>query len=121
MSKRKLRGKRVNPLEALAALNRAVSGTDLYILERRKILERYARKLPNGKPMLCKPPRKELLAGEVPGAFKVIYNNAKDAGDAARELSRLGAPPMTPYPCPRSKHGHHHLKTIKKYKDEKRA
>lgn len=118
MARRK-QTKRVDPLEALATLNRALSGTLDMVEARRRILDRYARKLPNGRPMLCTPPRTELLAGSVPGAFKVIFDCEQDAWDAARELCALGAPPMTPYTCPRSRRGHQHLKTIKQYRSEK--
>lgn len=121
MGRKRTKGKRVNPLEALAALSRAVSGTDYYIKERQEILNRYARKFPSGRPMLCQPSRQEMLGGEVSGAFKVIYDSDKDAKDAARELCALGAPPMEPYPCPRSRHGHLHLKTIKRYRNEKKG
>lgn len=111
--------KRVDPLEALAALNRALGDTPDRVSARQEVLDRYARKMPNGRPMLCKPPKAELLSGKVPGAFKVIFDCEKDARDAAAELSRIGAPPMTPYACPRSRKGHLHLKTIKQYRSEK--
>jgi hypothetical protein len=120
MGRRKTtKGKRVNPLEALAALNRAISATPEHEEARRAVLVKYARLRKNGKPTLCSPPKRELLGGEVPGAFKVIYDTEENAKDAARELCALGAPPMFPYPCPRSRRGHVHLKTNKQYSFEK--
>jgi hypothetical protein len=118
MARRKS-NKRVDPLEALAALNRAISATPEHEQARRAVLVKYARLRKNGRPILCSPPRSELLSGHVSGAFKVIYDTAKNAEDAARELSALGAPPMIPYPCPRSRRGHLHLKTNKHYRFEK--
>lgn len=83
---------------------------------RAEVVARYARTLPSGRPMYCKPSREE-RSGEVvrkqgPGTDgKVIYPN-KDAADAAgRELEALGGRPLRPYACKRSRNGHFHLTT----------
>jgi len=120
MARRRARGKRVKPLEALAALNRAVSGTEEYREARRRILAQFAR-MANGKPVLCQPPISEQRLGHIPGAFKVIYDTEDNARGAASELSRLGAPPLLPYDdCPFGE-PHFHLQTIRKYREEKGA
>jgi len=119
MARRKLKGKRVSPLEALAQLNRALSATPEREAARQAVLDRYARKLRSGKPMLCTPKKSELLMDRVPGAFKVIFDDEDTARQAAAELSLIGGPPMTPYLCPQSRSGHAHLKTVDAYRSEK--
>ncbi|MCW0211828.1 MAG: hypothetical protein OJJ54_00550 [Pseudonocardia sp.] len=83
---------------------------------RAKVLLRYARLLPAGRPVFCKPSRAE-LEGMAPrrqgrGADgKVIYSDREAAEAAARELEDLGARPQRAYVCKRSRHGHFHLTT----------
>lgn len=118
MARRRVRA-RVSPLVALATLNRVLSETPEYVERRRQILKRYARLDGRGAPVLCEPPRRELLMDRVSGAFKVIYDSERNALDAAWELSVLGAPPSTPYPCTINPDGHLHLGTLDDYKFEK--
>lgn len=119
MARKKARGKRVSPLVALAQLSQALGRTAEHEAARRLICEKYGRKRPNGRVILCSPSQRELLGGRVPGAFKIIFDSEEDARNAASELSALGAPPMTPYLCPRSRRGHLHLKTLREYRFEK--
>jgi hypothetical protein len=83
---------------------------------RAKVLLKYARLLPAGRPVFCKPSRAE-LEGAAPrrqgrGADgKVIYSDREAAEAAARELEELGARPQRAYVCKRSRHGHFHLTT----------
>lgn len=116
------RRKRVRPgqsLVALADLNRAISNTPEHRLARQAVLARFARLDTNGVPVLCQPPRRELLMDRVPGAFKVIYESEDAARDAARELAFLGGPPQVPYLCSIVPDGHLHLHTHKDYEFEK--
>lgn len=118
MTRRRRVSKQANPLEALADLNLALAETAEYKAARRAILERFARLDDTGKPVLCTPPRRELLMDRVPGAFKVIYDAEQNAIDSARELAFLGGPPQKPYQCERG--NHLHLKTIGQYCSEKK-
>lgn len=118
MARRRARTQ-INPLVALATLNRVLGETPEYVTRRREVLARYARLNDQGVPVLCEPPRRELLMDRVPGAFKVIYDSERNAIDAAWELSALGAPPSTPYLCEINPDGHLHLGTLDDYKFEK--
>ncbi len=117
-ARRKKAQNRVSPLAALADLNIAFADTPEYIAARRAILIRFARLSTNGVPVLCTPPRRELLMDRVPGAFKVIYDTERNAIAAARELACLGSPPQKPYLCERG--NHLHLKTLDQYCKEKK-
>lgn len=120
MTRRRRGGKRnsrVSPQRALADLNLAISATEEHKAARREVLMRFARVV-NGAPVLCHPPRRELLMDRVPGAFKVIYDTEDNARDAASELARLGSPPQEPYRC--NWGSHFHTRTLEKYADEKK-
>jgi hypothetical protein len=84
--------------------------------DRAKVLLRYARLMGTGRPVFCKPSRKE-IAGTAPrrqgvGADgKVIYPDREAAEAAARELEELGARAQRAYVCKRSRRGHYHLTT----------
>lgn len=84
--------------------------------DRAKVLLRYARLMGTGRPVFCKPSRKE-IAGTAPrrqgvGADgKVIYPDRDSAEAAARELEELGARAQRAYVCKRSRRGHYHLTT----------
>lgn len=69
--------------------------------ERRKVLDRWARKKANGRVAFCGPN----------GRTKVIYDDLKSAVGAARELENMGSAPLEVYECNRSKRGHHHLRS----------
>lgn len=118
MPRKKTRGRGAAPLRSLAAIARQIGekAEARKREERRKIIERYARKKPDGSPMLCKPSKQEKAEGSTHSELKIIYDTETDARKAARELRKLGARPMAPYPCPRSRHGHLHLRTIKRGK-----
>ncbi len=75
---------------------------------------RYARLNPKtGRPLLCQPSRGEIAEWTARGwaelKEKIIFDSPDAARQAARELQALGAAPMRPYPCERSRHGHAHL------------
>ena len=71
---------------------------------RRAILIRHARLLPDGSPAFCAE------------RGKAIFDTRAAAEAAARELEQIGgALPLRAYPCPRSKHGHHHLTSSPKH------
>lgn len=83
---------------------------------RRDIIQRHARLTPTGRPILCHPGQCEInnpsRRKENEGTdHKIIYNTYTQAAACARELERIGARPMHPYECRRSKTGHHHLAT----------
>ncbi len=97
----------VRARQALDAVERAL---------RKPILDRYARLTTSGKPVTCQP-RADERNGTGPSRGskypKVIFDLEAAALAAARELVRAGCRPMTAYPCPRSRRGHWHLKTIR--------
>jgi hypothetical protein len=57
---------------------------------------------------------------------KVIYDDRESAEAAAQELLALTGVAFRPYPCPRSRHGHHHLTqdrspgTVRRMRENKR-
>lgn len=111
MTRRRSRGDRVNPLAALEALERAAGGGSLNDAARRAVMDRYARRRSSGRVVMCTPTFSERTDGKGHSAGKPIYDNARLARAAADELERLGARPLEVYPCPRSRHGHVHLRT----------
>ncbi len=83
---------------------------------RAEVLFRYGRLTRGGRPVFCRPSRAEIegraLPRQGPGSDgKVIYSTREDAEAAARELEALGARPLRPYLCGRSRGGHFHLTT----------
>jgi hypothetical protein len=62
-----------------------------------------------GQPMRCKRGGGELYPSGSDG--KVIYDTEAAARAAASALELLGMERQSPYPCPRSRHGHYHLTT----------
>lgn len=77
---------------------------------RRAVVRRYARCRGNGKPILCTPSSWAAIdERERHSDGKVIYDTLALAVAAEREFRQMGAAPQWPYPCPRSRHGHHHL------------
>ena len=84
--------------------------------ERRSaVVLRHARLTGRGRPTFCSPTRAEQagvrLATGSGTDGKVIYPTREAAEAAARELESLGARPLRPYLCARSRHGHFHLAT----------
>lgn len=111
MTRRQARDRRIDPLAALEALERAANGETLSDAARRAVVERYARKRRNGRVVLCTPTHAERAAGDAHSAGKPVYDTTEDARAAAAELVRLGSRPLEPYDCHRSQHGHVHLRT----------
>lgn len=101
-------------LAAIQIINRALG--DDRLVARREVIAKYARCGPSGRPVFCMPSQAE-LSGEIDrkqseaGDGKIIYPDWGAAANAARELEALGEVPQRPYPCRRSRHGHHHLTT----------
>lgn len=100
--------------EARAAVRQAKRETRAPHAE---IVHRYAR-MRNGKPAFCSLTEEERQIGrQLHGATgKVIYDDESNAWAAAYAFMRLGDPETRPYPCPRSRHGHYHLSTVRKRK-----
>lgn len=71
-------------------------------LERRQVLDQYARIGKKGRPAMCGP------AGSRP---HVIFDTVKDAQAAADKLTRFLGIPQYVYPCRHSRSGHLHLTT----------
>lgn len=64
--------------------------------------------------VLCSPSQKDQQADDPlvrHSLLKVIFDDAASADTAARELQQLGYSRLEPYPCERSRTGHHHLRT----------
>jgi len=85
-------------------------------LARSEVLHRHARLTRSGRPIFCAPSRAELRGAVIPRQGrgtdgKVIYPTREAAEAAARELEELGARPLRPYLCGRSRNGHFHLTT----------
>lgn len=84
---------------------------------REQLLKRYARMWPSGrhsgKPMFCTPKR----GGSQHSKGKAIFDTAEQAKAFAAEVRRLcgDKTPTWVYACDRSRHGHVHLTTEKKY------
>ncbi|MEV0616149.1 hypothetical protein AB0I81_22740 [Nonomuraea sp. NPDC050404] len=85
--------------------------------QRGKVVARYARRDWRGRIARCLPSKAELSGAkrrrESTGSDrKVIYADLATAETAARELEKLGAPPLRAYLCNRSKRGHAHLTSM---------
>jgi hypothetical protein len=83
---------------------------------RAEVLARHGRLTRAGRPIFCRPSRAEAegraASRQSSGSDgKVIYSTREDAEAAARELEALGARPLRPYVCSRSRGGHFHLTT----------
>ena len=89
----------------------SAQGSDPTFRERRAIMMRHAR-VRDGRPVFCGQSR---LEREGRNSFhaqpngKVVYNDREHAEAAAAELLAATGKAFRPYPCPRSRHGHHHL------------
>lgn len=77
--------------------------------KRRAVLDRYARHGTDGKLILCMPSPWAEHERDRHSAGKVIYDSLGLAQAAEREFRQMGAARQYPYPCSRSRHGHHHL------------
>jgi hypothetical protein len=110
MGRRKI-PKRLPRTVGLARLQRELNrGT------RRQVLDKYARKHPNGKIVFCTPSwdeRTQQRVEKIHSKGKVIYDTPKLAKLAKRELQQRGAGPLEIYVCDRSRHGHCHLRTAR--------
>jgi hypothetical protein len=81
---------------------------------RRAVIHEHARMGRHGKPIFCKPSRAEREGVEPRKQGprtdgKPIYDTREIADEVARLLEPLGAGPLRPFPCNRSRNGHFHL------------
>lgn len=82
---------------------------------RHAILDRYARRMPSGKPVRCFPPAAE-RDGKVPRVNtpgndgKIIFDTREQAEACAAAFLAVGGVPQIAYRCNRGKRGHHHLR-----------
>ena len=76
------------------------------------VVARYARAR-DGAVLRCTPAQKERdgRRSYQGSAGKVIFDSADQAGRCAAELRLVIGAADNVYPCPRSRHGHHHLTT----------
>ena len=104
-------------IESLAADFRTARQKSLAGKEDRlKVLRQYARRRPSGQIVRCRPSQRAVATDdpfELHSFGKVIFDTEEAAIAADIALQQLGYPHRVPYPCRRSRHGHHHLHTPK--------